>query len=196
MKRLILLAILPLFLMSCKNQKHTSLLPANGGFEADSSEWILGQATVTTDNPQSGEKCLLIANDTTHWSFADQFILIPAAAENITISGWIKTEDVLRGKETWETALLNFEFVDSTLSHIDPYPEATAEIIGTTEWTRYEKTTAVLKGSYAMKFHIALGNALGKAWFDDLQVVFTDAEGKLLSTTHLTPNQVHEIRGE
>lgn len=194
MKLIFSLVVISLICIGCGRSTSTSL-PINGGFEAGSSEWILGKAVVTESSPRSGKKCLMITNDSAHWSYGDQFIHIPNGTKEITISGWIKTRDIVRGQESWETALLNFEFVDSLLTHIDPYPEAAAEIVGTTEWSFYSKTTAAIE-AYAMKFHIALGNATGTAWFDDLKAVFTDADGVVLESTHISPKRVAEIRGE
>ncbi len=195
MKLLFSLVVISLIYIGCGRSTITPL-PINGGFEADSSEWILGKAVVTENSHRGGKRCLMITNDTAHWSYGDQFIRISNGTKEITISGWIKTSDVVRGQESWETALLNFEFVDSLLTHIDPYPEAAAEIVGTTEWSFYSKTTAAIERAYAIKFHIALGNAIGTAWFDDLKVLFLDAAGVELESTHISPQQVAEIRGE
>lgn len=160
-----------------KKMTNRESLPINSGFEKGLTHWIVSQGSLDSTTLHSGKGALFIKNDTAHWSYAEQYIQIPPRAKKVIVSGWIKTEGVLPGKESWETALLNFEFVDTLFKHLDPYPQAAAELTGTNEWKEYRQTYEVMDSAYAIKLHMALGNATGKVWFDDISVRFSSAKG-------------------
>jgi len=166
-----------------KTKPVITTLPLNGDFERGDENWIMYGAEVTTDVSHSDYGSVHISNSSAVWSSCDQYFEIPEGAERLTLSGWIKTENVIQGENPWESAQLSYEYFDSSFSHLDPYPDVTAQVKGTTEWTHYTKSYSLLNSAYALKLTAALGNATGDVWFDDLSVTFTDSRGNDLDAT-------------
>lgn len=122
-----------------------------------------------------------IENDTQCWSGASQKIYLPSNTRYIKVSGKMKTEDVIRGEMTWETAQLTIEYFDRAGKHLDPYPEKTASLTGTNAWNKYDRKYRVPSGADRINLILALGNATGKVWFDNLSVEFFDSDMQILN---------------
>lgn len=176
--------------VGCKKPSVKTVLPENNSFEEKSHQWIIEGGVICSTDAKSGKYSLFIKNDSITWSYGEQYIRIPESAKTVTVSGWLKTENVAPGKESYERALLNFEFVDSSFNHLDPYPVAAAELTGTTPWTHYSSSYEVLEQAYAIKLHCALGNTTGKVWFDDLEVAFYSADSTGLSSSFIPKKNV------
>lgn len=117
---------------------------------------------------------LLIKNDDFAWSGANQKIYLPENTRYIKVSGKAKTEDVMKGEKTWETAQLTIEYFNKSGKHLDPYPDKTISLSGTNDWNTYDRRYNIPEGVDHISLILALGNAKGKVWFDDISVIFLD----------------------
>ncbi len=158
----------------------TSSFPKNGDFEENLKDWFGFGVDISTVEPHGDLKALYIDNSKAIWSSVDQFVTIPAGASKLTLSGWMKSENVVAGTDSWEKGQISFEYMDSNFEHVNPYVTAISYIDGTTEWTKYSETYNLISTAYAIKIYCALANASGKIWFDDIEATFLDDAGNIL----------------
>ncbi len=104
----------------------------------------------------------------------------PAAVE---LSGWMRTEGVKTGAESYMQASMGLDFRDEDNAQKGGWQTHAAQANGTTPWTYYEKKYVVPEGSSKVLVNAGLGNCVGQAWFDDLSLKLLDADGKALTTT-------------
>ncbi len=173
---LIFSGVLMLFLHNAFSEN----LLKNTGFEEGLKYWNNWGGALSKE-AHTGKSCVVVTNTEFKWSGLDQIIPLPANARSCEISGWMKTVDVVQGKEEWEQAQITLEFVDETGEMVGDYPPKVGEAIGTTEWTEYSNMLSVAFGARGIKLIVALGNATGTAYFDDLAVTAKDNEGKVIT---------------
>ncbi|MDG5816977.1 carbohydrate binding domain-containing protein [Chitinispirillales bacterium ANBcel5] len=154
-------------------------------FEEGGTNWNFFGSEIG-DVARSGNAGLTVINEVRNWSGADQLIALPEGAANITVSGWIKTEDVVQGRENWENARISIEYRDAEGNLVGGYPAAVAQVTGTTDWTHYTRSYRVMPAARVLQVQCALGNATGAAYFDDITVTIRDSEGNLLEQGALT----------
>lgn len=154
--------------------------PKNGDFEENLKDWFGFGVDISTDNPHGDLKALYIENNNATWSSVDQYVTIPAGATKLTLSGWMKSENVIAGTDSWAKGQISFEYMDSNFAHLDPYVSAISYVIGNSDWTEYSKTYTLNKNAYAIKIFCALANASGTMWFDDIVAKFSDDAGNIL----------------
>ncbi len=158
-------------------QKEAPTALKNGDFSDGTNSWKVYQGSSTDGYKGKG---IHFSNGKTEWSGASQNLAIPAKAAAIVVSGRLKTEKVIRGKEGWDKAVINFEFHNDAGERLGEHPSSIVEVEGSTDWHYYQKRYAVLAGSSQVKLFAQLCNAKGKAWFDDLKVVFYDKNGTVV----------------
>lgn len=141
----------------------------NGDFTDDINFWDSWGA-------QYSDGRLLIKNNDHKWSGANQYIYIPENTVYIEVSGKAKTENVIRGEMTLETAQLTIEYFDKAGKHLDPYPDKTISLSGSNDWKRYYKQYGIPEGVDKVNLIMALGNAKGTVWFDDISLIFMDKD--------------------
>lgn len=161
-----------------KREKQANALSVlkNGSFEEGKKGWQVFKGTFPAES-FDGSAALCVSSSNSSWVGASQSLNIPKSATSVTISGWMKTEEVIRGKEGWDKALFNFEFQNKLGQKVGDYPEAIAQEDGTIDWTYYQDSYNVTEGASQIKLFCQLCNAKGKVWFDDLKVVFYDKSG-------------------
>ena len=200
MKKRDLLILIALTLLACKKETQEEVskidLPLNNSFESKDSSWIIWGGEVTSEEAHSGERSLYFNNSESKWAYGEQYIKVPNGADSVKLSGWLKTKDVVQGAEAWETALLNFEYVDTLYNHIDPYPQAASELLGTNDWKEYTKTSPIVDGAFAIKLHCALGNATGEMWIDDICVEFIGTDGEIVKSKSIPQDHVFPMNGD
>lgn len=148
----------------------------NGNFENGLEDWNYYGGSSVVQNGFDGSKSLYIASDTFVWVGVSQDILVPENARTVDVAGRMKTKDVVGGEKDWEKAQINIDFLDNSSNHIEPYLENTVSKDATNDWMLYSKKYRVRQNDNPAKLRIelALGNAKGEAWFDDISVVFKD----------------------
>lgn len=142
----------------------------NGNFENGITSWR-GNATVSTETFKEGKSALVLKSTTFDWNGIDQIADVPENATSITVSGWLKSDNIVQGKEVWNNGLLNIEFT-SNGSEKTSDDQSITFITGTTDWTFYTKTFSLPKGTKKYRLMIALGFATGTLFADGISVDF------------------------
>ncbi|MFN6947013.1 MAG: glycoside hydrolase family 9 protein [Cytophagaceae bacterium] len=157
----------------------------NPGFEEDGGWNHWGGERVSY--AKSGKFGLKITNIDFKWSGSDQIIVLPEGIKDLTLSGWVKVDSVVRGNKPWERARIALEFYDKDMKQVGGHYPVTGEAFGTRDWRKYEKTYSIPPNAFCVKIQLALGNATGTVYFDDVEVLLLDAEGKTLKAGVITP---------
>lgn len=142
----------------------------NGNFENGTNSWR-GNAATTTSIFKEGKAALVLNSTTFDWTGMDQIADVPENATSITISGWLKSDNIKQGKETWNNGLLNVEFTGNDNQKTSDDQSVTF-VTATTDWTFYSKTFPLPKGTKKYRIMLALGFASGTLYADNITVSF------------------------
>jgi hypothetical protein len=142
----------------------------NGDFELENSSWR-GKMNLSNEIKKEGKSALVISSNTFDWNGIDQIADVPVDATSITISGWLKSENIVQGKEIWNNGLLNVEFTSNGKDKTGD-DQSVCFVTGTTDWTYYTKTFTIPKGTQKYRIMVALGFASGTLYADDIKVTF------------------------
>lgn len=153
-------------------------LLSNSNFEEGAKDWQQWGA-IETSHSYAGAKAMKVTNTTNVWSGISQVVPVLEGTSHFTVSGWMKTDEVVSGNEFWEKAQIVVEFLDDQGKPIEHYPEQTALAAGTNDWRFYEKNYPIHPQATAIKVVAALGNATGSASFDQLQLVQQKEDGSV-----------------
>jgi len=82
---------------------------SNGDFENGTNSWR-GTAAISSTTLVEGKAALILQATTFDWTGIDQIADVPETATSITISGWLKSDNIKQGKEVWNNGLINVEF--------------------------------------------------------------------------------------
>lgn len=162
---------------SIKTESTTNQI-INCGFE-EPDGWNLFGSQIN-GIAHSGKFGLTIRNTKPEWNGADQDIVLPPNASKITVSGWIKADSVVQGKLNYEKARVSIEFHDASGNLVNGYPPVTGETVGTHDWKKFTNSYQVSSLARIVKVQCALGNATGTAFFDDIELIIYDSNGKIL----------------
>jgi len=143
---------------------------SNGNFENGITSWR-GNAATSSSIFKEGKAALSLNSTTFDWVGIDQIADIPENSSTITISGWLKSDNIKQGKDSWNNGLLNVEFTGSNTQKTGDDQNITF-IIGTTDWTYYTKTFPLPTGTKKYRIMLALGFASGTLYADDISVSF------------------------
>jgi len=142
----------------------------NGTFEDGTNAWR-GTSNVSTTTFKEGKAALVVTSTTTDWKAMDQIADVPENATSITITAWLKSENIVQGKELWNNGLLNVEFTsDGTTKTGDD--QSVTFVTGTTDWKSYTKTFTLPKGTKKYRLMVGLGFAAGTLYADAISVTF------------------------
>lgn len=192
MKKLALI-ILILTTISISAQKN---LIKNGDFEMDLANWRGDVATISPFEKKTGKKsCLISQYIGSEWKGIDQIITIPKNTYAVEFSVWIKTDEIVGGKETYNAGLAALEFLTSTEANVST--ENIAQVLGSTTWTQYKKLIVIPKSSKKIRILLALAQTNGVIIFDSLNLIglteesyteITKQENKPTMISELDPN--------
>lgn len=146
------------------------LVFTNGNFEEGMNSWR-GYATISKDVFKEGEAALLIKSTAFEWTGIDQIADVPEAATEIIISGWLKSENIVQGKDIWNNGLLNVEF-NSSDSKKTGDDQNVIYVTATSDWKYYSKSFPLPKGTKKYRIMLALGFASGTLYADAISVNF------------------------
>jgi ligand-binding sensor domain-containing protein len=151
----------------------------NGSFEldADGNKAPDGWDGITPDkfemsgDAKSGAKSLHATNRDGTWIGTWQSVKGVGAGDKIAVACWMKTKDLVKGKEAWHSAKVNIEFKkkDGKSDFV-----GLGELAGTNDWKRYEKVIDVPAGTDSVGMQICVDSCKGDAWFDGIVVVKGD----------------------
>ena len=150
----------------------------NGDFKG-SGGWTGG---LTTEPGRDSQPAASLENTKPTWTECDQKINLPQPAPPVVeVSGWLKTENVVKGANDWEVARITVVFYDAQGNRLGDWPAPIAQIQGTHDWDFYSNQYNVPKGTAWATLGISLGNCTGKAWFSDLRFLVYDYDLKPLA---------------
>jgi hypothetical protein len=172
-KEFLLLGILMMLMNSAVGQNQL----INPGFEMMGIGWNFWGGVQQNKKIKSGDLALKVSLDKPKWSGVDQVIPLSDGIKKITVSGWMKTENVVQGSLTYEKARIAVEFHDNKGIRVGGYPPVTCEGTGTSDWTYCANTYEVPKGTRQVKIQLVLGNCMGTVYFDDLELLLFDENG-------------------
>ena len=151
-------------------------LVLNGGFEDEFFGWNNNRGAQQTPwNFKSGKNsCAIVTANTDNWVGIDQTVRIPKKAQDIAFSAWIKTINVVKGKDDWDGAIFTIAFLDGDDKEITSQGVSIARLTGSNDWTLYNKTIKMPEKAYSFKILLAMGNASGTLLVDDVAAVKVD----------------------
>ncbi|MFP9114260.1 carbohydrate binding domain-containing protein [Flavobacterium sp. RHBU_3] len=142
----------------------------NGNFENGMEGW---RGTAKTVSPaKEGTTAIALSSDQPVWTGIDQIAAIPEGSKNIVISGWLKPDNIVRGKDSWNNGVFILELTK------DGQTKATEDqligsVTGSGEWMHFEKTFALPQDAAKFRLMLALSNCTGTLLADDIKVNFT-----------------------
>jgi hypothetical protein len=149
-------------------------LVQDGGFEDEFYGWNNNGASLTPYNFKSGKNsCAIVTQNTDNWVGIDQTIGIPKKVQDIEFSAWIKTTNVVKGKNDWDGAIFTIVFLDGNDKQMGDGTNI-ARVTGSTDWTLYKQTIKMPDKAYSFKILVAMGNASGTMLIDDVAAVKVD----------------------
>jgi hypothetical protein len=143
---------------------------SNGGFENELDSWR-GNASTSTSIFKEGKAALVLNSATFDWTGIDQIADVPENSTAITISGWLKSDNIKQGKDPWNNGLFNVEFTGSDSAKTGE-DQNIAFVTATTDWTYYTKTFPLPTGTKKYRIMLALGFASGTLYADDITIQF------------------------
>ncbi|WP_395064166.1 hypothetical protein [Flavobacterium sp.] len=158
----------PIAISSTSTNKPMEL--TNGNFENGTNSWR-GTAATSSTIFKEGKASLVLNSTTFDWTGMDQIADVPENVNSITISGWLKSDNIKQGREIWNNGLLNVEFTGNDNQKTSDDQSVTF-VTGTTDWTFYTKTFPLPKGTKKYRIMLALGFASGTLYADDITVSF------------------------
>lgn len=154
---------------------------ANGDFEKQMDNWNAWGGVPVQENCKQGKTCVSVHNSVATWSGIDQSVQLAPGTDRIRVTGWMRSDDVVPGAQSWEKARVAVEFRNRAGDLVGGYPPAAQEMMGSHDWTSFERVYTVPDGAEAVLVQAALGNATGTAYFDGLELRLLDKNGKELA---------------
>jgi len=151
-------------------------LVLNGGFEDEFFGWNNGGGARQTpwDFKSGKNSCAIVTANTDNWVGIDQTVRIPKKVQDIEFSAWIKTTNVVKGKNDWDGAIFTIVFLDVADKDMSGQDVNIARLTGGNDWTFYKKTIKMPDKAYSFKILLAMGNASGTLLVDDVAAVKVD----------------------
>lgn len=141
----------------------------NGDFEKGLEGWR-GNAETTSEEKTSGTKSLKLTSENPVWYGIDQIVDIPEDATSVDISAFAKTKNLKPGKNDWNKAVMIAEFTsDGTHKTSQDQPIFITDI---EDWKQFSKTLEIPQGSHKLRLMLALSEATGTFYADDIQLKF------------------------
>jgi hypothetical protein len=145
-------------------------LVTDGGFEDDLYGWNNGNnvAKITPWDFKSGKNsCVIITSNVDNWIGIDQTVRIPKKVQMFEFSAWIKTVNVVKGKDEWNGAVFSIEFLDKMDKKLGDGVNI-ARITGDQGWTLSKQAVKIPPGAVSFRILLAMGYASGTMLIDDV----------------------------
>lgn len=151
-------------------------------FENNNNEWtILNVGDYQTEVVKSGSVAIKVSQVTPRFSGITQTIAFPERINRVEVSGWMKTENVVRGFSPYWMACIAVEIQDEYGQLAKEEVSLVGQQKGSTGWTFYKNSYEISKGASQIKVFGFLSNCTGTVWFDDLKVFFFNEAGDTLA---------------
>ena len=154
---------------NAKTAAANQVILSNGGFEDGTTSWR-GNVTTSSTIFKEGKTALALNSTSMDWTGIDQIADVPENVSSITLSGWLKSDNIKQGKEVWNNGLFNVEFTGNGDQKTGD--QSIAFVTATTDWTYYTKTFQIPAGTKKYRIMLALGFASGTLYADDITVSF------------------------
>lgn len=154
---------------NAKTAAANQVILSNGGFEDGMNSWR-GNVTTSSTIFKEGKTALALNSTTMDWTGIDQIADVPENVTSITLSGWLKSDNIKQGKEVWNNGLFNVEFTGNNDQKTGD--QNIAFVTATTDWTFYTKTFPLPAETKKYRIMLALGFASGTLYADDITVSF------------------------
>jgi len=154
------------FLLVCVCLQVRASLLRNGGFETDVGWSVSGGASYDSQHKRSGRRSLRV--DSTHSVQVEQMVWGVVPGETLSVCGWMATQNVaaVSGSGYAYMAVYQFDAAGRMVAFHD-----FAQYSATRSWTYAEYTFKVHVQAEYIAVRVGIHNAIGTAWFDDLNLV-------------------------
>ncbi|QEM11577.1 hypothetical protein [Mucilaginibacter rubeus] len=161
--------MLLLLLAAGKVQAQKNLI-TNGGFEDEMYGWNDGGVKLTPWDVKTGKNsCAIIATNAANWLGIDQLVVIPKKVGKLEVSAWLKTINVVKGKDDWNGAVFSVEFLDKADKKVGEGINIVT-LTGDHSWELASKEALIPAGAVRFKLLMAMGYATGTFLIDDVAV--------------------------
>jgi hypothetical protein len=151
-------------------KEKASRLIKNGDFEDGAQVWDPYWGFELSGAAHSGKYACMIQNkDSGAWrgSTSMKLFKIPAETKKLKVSAWIKAENVVGSRNSWETGAMLLTFTDDYGNEV-PGGEAIGRTVGTHDWREFETYFTVSDRATNFKIALQLAGSTGKIYFDDI----------------------------
>lgn len=143
---------------------------AGGDFENGLEPWR-GNAIMTSEEKKNGNFSLKLTSEKPVWYGVDQIADIPADAKTMDVSASVKTKDIKAGKNDWNKGVMIVEFTTDGTNKTSQ-DQAIFFVDDAKDWQQFTKTLEIPANSRKYRIMLALSEATGTMYVDDVQVKF------------------------
>jgi hypothetical protein len=148
----------------------------DGGFQGSAWGWQFTEgAKVVNESRHAGRRSVLVSSQS--GDYARFLVLGPEAGKTYTISGWLKTQNVVQQEEDagayWTASQFEFQGrpVEFTVDGKQLPERRYGNITGTSDWTRFSQSFRCMEDATWFEVVVGVYRASGQAWFTDLTFV-------------------------
>lgn len=157
-------------LLLAGNARAQKNLVTNGGFEDEMYGWNDGGVKLTPWDVKTGKSsCAIIATNAANWLGIDQQVVVPKKTGKLEVSAWLKTINVVKGKDDWNGAIFSVEFLDKADKRVGEGVNIVT-LTGDHAWELTSKEILIPAGAVRFKLLLAMGYATGTFLIDDVTV--------------------------
>jgi len=142
----------------------------NAGFENGLEGWR-GNAETTSEEKSEGRKSLKLSSQNPVWFGIDQVADIPDGSKTLDVSAFVKTKDLKPGKNDWNKGVMIVEFTKDGIAKTND-DQPVFFVSDTKDWQKFGKILTIPEGSKKYRIMLALSEATGTMFVDDVQVKF------------------------
>jgi hypothetical protein len=148
----------------------------DGGFQGSAWGWQFTEgAKVVNESRHAGRRSVLVSSQS--GDYARFLVLGPEAGKTYTISGWLKTQNVVQQEEDagayWTASQFEFQGrpVEFTVDGKQLPERRYGNVTGTSDWTRFSQSFRCMEDATWFEVVVGVYRASGQAWFTDLTFV-------------------------
>ena len=143
----------------------------NGNFENGLENWR-GNAETSTEEKIDGQKSLKLFSQNPIWLGIDQIADIPEGSTSLDISASAKTKDLKTGKNDWNKGVMIVEFSKQDDTKTGEH-QPIFFVADTHDWQKFSKLLSIPQDAKKYRIMIALSEATGTMYVDDIQIKFS-----------------------